>query len=144
MKIWSYEVKMYIYCTCTVIWKQFVVKILSWGRRTTKIKRMNICVQYTLRVFNYCGLPRTTKNILTRIHENISHEIFPNYGMCLFTVVKPKSRNLESKSSSSMLIIPTHNACDCKGARVAGKKFMFLYDIGLLIHTTGLEPDQQS
>ena len=50
----------------------FVVKIFSWGRRTTKIKRTktkrtNICVQYTRHVFNYRGLPHTMK---ISLHEN--------------------------------------------------------------------------
>ena len=39
----------------------FVVKIFSWGRQTTKIKQTNICVQYTLHVFSYCGFPQTMK-----------------------------------------------------------------------------------
>ena len=28
----------------TVIWEMFIVKIFSWGGRTTKIKRTKICI----------------------------------------------------------------------------------------------------
>ena len=30
---------------CTIIWEMFVVKIFSWGRRTSKMKRTNIYLQ---------------------------------------------------------------------------------------------------
>ena len=70
-------------CIHTVLWEMFVVKIFSWGRRTTKIRRTNICVQYTLHVFNYRGLPRTTKIFKHEnfMHENSSHKISPNCGV---------------------------------------------------------------
>ena len=44
---------------------------------TTKIKRTNICVQYTLRVYNYCGLPQPQKYFNTKIlHTKIFHTKF--------------------------------------------------------------------
>ena len=66
----------------TVLLEMFVVKIFSWGRRTTKIIHTTIYVRYTLCVFNYRGLPPTTKIFQHEIlDKNISCEIFPNYGM---------------------------------------------------------------
>ena len=61
----------------TVIREMFVVKIFSWGRRTTKIKRTNICAQYTLCVFNYCKLPQPQKYFNTKIlYMKIFHPKF--------------------------------------------------------------------
>ena len=55
----------------TIIWKMFIVRIFSWGRQTTKIKWISICVQRIFCAFNFRGLHNQRKHLNTK---NFTHK----------------------------------------------------------------------
>ena len=91
--------------TCTVIWEMFVVKIFSWFKSTTKIKRTKFLLQC---IFN------TTKiYCVARLACVQPHTL--KIGMSITSYLKPRS-GLPDPKGPCTIYQPAAISCDCKAA----------------------------
>ena len=90
-----------------IVW---ATRLISWGRRTTKIKCTKICLQQTFRAFNFCGLTRPTKAFL---HENLTQKIWHKISRITVIIVCAKvSINLLNSSYANFVTKLNHSIVD--------------------------------
>ena len=91
-------------CTSTILWEMFIVKIFSWGRRTTRTKCMNICVysiHFVCLIIVGCHEPQKYFNPKI-LHTKIFHTNFSQATVVQYWVAS----NLKSEEENK---IPSHD-----------------------------------